>query len=60
MVRTTRTFGFFGKKTKKQKQKQKQNNKTKQNKNKNKKQKKNGLFKTIFDKAFTPFWNTFL
>ena len=60
MVRTTRKFELVDKK-----QKQKQNKTKKTNKNKTKKQnknkkKQNGFFKTIFDKALTPFWKTFL
>ena len=49
MVQTTRNLELFDKK------KQKQNKtKTKQNKT------KTGFIKTIFDKALTPFWKTFL
>ena len=53
LVQTTRNFVLFERKknTKKKKKFQKQ-------KNKNKKKKR--FFKTIFDKALTPFWKTFL
>ena len=47
MVQTTRNFELFDKKNK-------------QKKNKKQKKKKTSFFKTIFDKALTPFWKTFL
>ena len=66
MVQTTQNFELFEKtKTKTKQQNKTKQNKTKQNKIKNKQtnkqtnQKKNGSFKTIFDKALTPFWKTF-
>ena len=49
MVETTLIFELFEKKTK-EKQKRK-------NKNKKKTKQKNGVFKTIFDKALMAFWN---
>ena len=53
MVQTTRNLELFDKK---------KQNKTKQNKKQKQKQykTKNGFIKTIFDKALTPFWKTFL
>ena len=56
MDQTTRNFELFDQKTNKQ-SKAKQN-KTKQ---KNRIKKENGFsfFKTIFDKALTPFWKMF-
>ena len=48
-------WSFFDKKKKRKKRKKKQRNKTKQNK-----KTKNVFLKTIFDKALTPVWKTFL
>ena len=39
---------------------QKKNKIKNKNKTKNKTKQKNGFFKTIFDKALTAFWKTFL
>ena len=63
MVETAQNFELLKKKTKKQtkqnKTKQNKNKSKNKNKNKNKnkktKNKKNGVFKTIFDKSLTPF-----
>ena len=49
IVETTRNFELFDEKKKKKKKERKK-----------KRRKKHVFIKTIFDKALTPFWKTFL